>query len=347
MDQVIMFLNKRFLFGIFFSVALFFAIRPAFGQRLVSSEIDTSNSIARPLTQNDLSYYITTGRHIYRRFPTSHIYVSDQTGNDTIVRILGYAERFSSPYPVTYLDSVSIRMALTAFDSVAGNSLEVLVTGSQHTANGIYANLQDVRARVVYDPRTTALNNGIWLSVALPHVAVDSDFFVGLITTDSIETDTRLWIQTDSLLFPNLVPRDENRDRGRAIGVGSQYYMAGLLFPDESSGRWYCNPMMVAQVSDTKASVTSMSSSGFSISAPNPNPASTTIAVHYALPNNRLVTITVFDARGSIVLFQNENIQSAGNHRATLDLSSLPSGSYSYRVVAGEENLSGRLEVLH
>jgi hypothetical protein len=342
-----MFLNKRYLFGIFFSVALFFAIRPAFAQTVVSSEMDTSNSIARTLTQNDLSYYITTGRHIYRRFPTSHIYVSDQTGHDSLVRILGYAERFSSPYPVTYLDNVSIRMALTAFDTVPGNSLEVLVTGSEHTTNGIYANLHDVRARVVYDPRTTALNNGIWLNVALPHVAVDSDFFVGLLTTDSIETDTRLWIQTDSLLFPNLIPRDENRDRGRAIGVGSQYYMAGLLFPDESSGRWYCNPMMIARVSDTKASVVSMSSSGFSIGTANPNPASTVIAVHYALPNSRPVAITVFDARGRIVLFQNENIQLAGAHRISLDLTSLPSGSYSYRIVAGEESLSARFEILH
>lgn len=67
-----------------------------------------------------------------------------------------------------------------------------------------------------------------------------------------------------------------------------------------------------------------------------PNPVETTTTVEYNLPEARRVTHTLTDATGRLIRQSDgQEVESAGSHRAPLDLSRLPIGVYLYQVETG------------
>ncbi len=76
--------------------------------------------------------------------------------------------------------------------------------------------------------------------------------------------------------------------------------------------------------------------SQFALEQNYPNPFNPTTQITFALPEASDVSIRVFDATGRLVGTVVENYMPAGNHSATIDAGSLPSGVYFYEMKAGD-----------
>ncbi len=66
-----------------------------------------------------------------------------------------------------------------------------------------------------------------------------------------------------------------------------------------------------------------------------PNPASGPVDIRFNVDEPGQVTITMHDMRGEEVLRQSRDAYYVGAHSHRLDLSSLPSGTYYYRLTSG------------
>jgi len=79
---------------------------------------------------------------------------------------------------------------------------------------------------------------------------------------------------------------------------------------------------------------------------PAPNPVSGQAILEYALPEEREVTIKVYDVLGRQVAILAEGTKEAGRHRATLEASQLPSGTYFARMRAGQFQKTRRVVIV-
>lgn len=87
--------------------------------------------------------------------------------------------------------------------------------------------------------------------------------------------------------------------------------------------------------------------SGFSLSAPHPNPASgrSTLTLRIEQDRERVVA-EVYDVLGRRISVLHDGPLTPGEHRLTLDATDLPSGTYVVRVAGGEFDLSRRVTLV-
>jgi len=85
----------------------------------------------------------------------------------------------------------------------------------------------------------------------------------------------------------------------------------------------------------------------FSLEQNYPNPFNPATKIFYTLPNDQVVTLAVYDARGRLVqtLVHNES-QPAGRHAFRFDASALSSGIYFYKLTSGPFNLTKKMSVV-
>ncbi|HZK75665.1 MAG TPA: T9SS type A sorting domain-containing protein [Candidatus Kapabacteria bacterium] len=303
-------------------------------------------SAAHAQQTESLSYYLQPGNHPLLHFPRIH-YI----GTDTFT-LTGLAERFTSPFGTTYLDSLELAYSLPHFVDVPQNDYAVYVMGSTLDSTGQYliADTSNMLFRYQHHPSVSDTNHGVWLRLSVPHIVVDTAFFVVFVITDSNSSDIEFGIGMDSVTFDARQPVDDNLDRCREYGAGSQqFYVAGNHFTDLASNSvyWYSNAMFIAHVSDTKSDVAQLSPSGFSLHTPFPDPAFQSITFNYSLPVTEPVEIQLFDEAGRLMQPPTDVVQSKGAHVQPIDISSLTIGSYHYRIIAGHESFSGKFNVLH
>jgi murein DD-endopeptidase MepM/ murein hydrolase activator NlpD len=79
---------------------------------------------------------------------------------------------------------------------------------------------------------------------------------------------------------------------------------------------------------------------------PAPNPARGQVTLEYALPEEREVTVAVYDVLGRRVATLADGRKKAGTHRAILEASQLPSGTYFARMQAEDFQKTRRLVVV-
>jgi hypothetical protein len=77
-----------------------------------------------------------------------------------------------------------------------------------------------------------------------------------------------------------------------------------------------------------------------------PNPFNPSTIISYDLPRSALVVLKVFDVLGREVMTLTSEHQSAGNHEVKFSAASLSSGTYFYRIQAGEYAATKRLLLL-
>lgn len=293
-----------------------------------------------------LSYYQMSGSHPLLLFPRVH---SDGTERVTLT---GLAERFSSPYATTYLDSVDIAWALHHYVDIPNNDYVVSIMGSTLDSTGRYliADTSNVLFRYQHHPSVSEIGNARWLRLAISHIAVDTAFFVVFTQTDTNGSQAELGLNIDSITYEAAQQIDDNVDRCREYGPqDQQLYVAGLHFIDLESSYlyWYSNAMFVAHVSDQNSDVTQITPSGFSVGPITPNPASQSLTVKYTVPRMEPITIQFFNEAGSLVQTSEQSVESSGEHTRTIDISQLPEGSYHCLISAGDERLSPAFDVIH
>jgi hypothetical protein len=59
-----------------------------------------------------------------------------------------------------------------------------------------------------------------------------------------------------------------------------------------------------------------------------------------------MITLTLLDTRGNEVQRLVREMQSAGEHKATFKLTSIPSGGYVLRLSSSKKMVAGRVEVV-
>jgi aminopeptidase N len=84
----------------------------------------------------------------------------------------------------------------------------------------------------------------------------------------------------------------------------------------------------------------------FSLQQNYPNPANSISTFTYSLPENSQMSLAIFDMSGKKVLDLKSEYQNLGTYIMTADLSKLSTGIYLYRLSAGNNLLTKRLEVV-
>jgi hypothetical protein len=86
---------------------------------------------------------------------------------------------------------------------------------------------------------------------------------------------------------------------------------------------------------ESESSMTSHLPDNSMLQQNSPNPASKSTRITSPLPDASSQTaVRIFYTHGEVVMELNEGAKEAGEHQVTLDLSSLPSGSYVYQIAA-------------
>jgi hypothetical protein len=293
-----------------------------------------------------LSYFDTTRPGLWRDYPIDQNTKSSLTGNDTTIRIFGLGERFTSPFAATHLDSIAIMIGLAHYIDVPGNDIYVQVVGSKLFPNGdLFADRRNKYYSTSLHPAPDDTAKGGVVKISVPHVLMDTAFFVTVNTADVNRNAMTLLIGVDSVNSTELRPRDDNRDRGRELGEEYQSYMAGVQYSGTPGIYWYSNPLYIAYVSDENANVAIVSSNGIEVYAPAPNPARANTSLRYMLPAPSQVSLDISDVSGKLISHRTEGLQSAGEHTLQIGTEQLVSGVYNFTLAAGRTVFNGRFAV--
>lgn len=84
----------------------------------------------------------------------------------------------------------------------------------------------------------------------------------------------------------------------------------------------------------------------FSLMQNHPNPFNPTTKISFALPEQEIVSIKVYDILGQLVTTLLNEIKPAGNHEVIFDAVSLPSGTYIYEIHAGDYSMAKKMILL-
>jgi hypothetical protein len=76
----------------------------------------------------------------------------------------------------------------------------------------------------------------------------------------------------------------------------------------------------------------------FTLSQNYPNPFNPTTSISFTLSRASSVTLGVYDVKGALVAMIVDGLRQAGPNSVTFDATSLPSGSYEYRLTTPNGN---------
>ncbi|TKJ41570.1 hypothetical protein CEE37_03115 [candidate division LCP-89 bacterium B3_LCP] len=110
--------------------------------------------------------------------------------------------------------------------------------------------------------------------------------------------------------------------------VGAGTYTYQLMETDIGGAVTYSDELTVT--------VGSVFVTEYSLSANYPNPFNPTTNISFALPNDGVVSLSVYDISGSLVATLVDGFRSAGSYEATFDATGLTSGVYFYQLTADD-----------
>jgi hypothetical protein len=272
------------------------------------------------------------------------------SGTDTARTIIGYSERFTSPYTNTYLDSVSILMATDSFGS--NGYILVEAVPALWTSGHSYANFDSTYASAfvdsVYKKDTADL-----YSFPMSHGAIpDTDFFISALAPVPSQTIAFLWI--DSLTSSTALSIDEDRDRSRLLldtpyganNANYQYYLAGQHL-GSSVLYYYPNFVMIAYVSSPTGSTaevypTAVDPLTFYVE----QTAAGETNLHFTTLDGG-AQLELFDATGTMVSTLFDGGYANGEYNVPLVTDGLSSGMYFARLTSGNSSEVRRVMVTH
>lgn len=174
----------------------------------------------------------------------------------------------------------------------------------------------------------------------------------GFITmdTEGSNFDTVLSIEdanTNELACDDDIDGANNRQSRIAnfeVNAGQRYYVRVTGYNDSNEGSIRLNLSSIT--GSPVSNETAATASSISLSAAYPNPFAARTTLDYTLSSAQEVRIVAYDVLGREVAVLAEGIQPAGEHEATFDAASLPSGIYVVRLTAGKTTLTRRVTVV-
>lgn len=160
-------------------------------------------------------------------------------------------------------------------------------------------------------------------------------------------------IYTSSFDITNFVQHQVvNEDKGASsstapdvVGFPSSSggYNGGVIFAGFGpTNAYYDGSNIVVGIDEQKPSIAGT----FDLSQNFPNPFNPTTQIRFTIPSSERVTIILFDLLGRKVATLVDEPYSAGTFTVTLDASKLPSGTYFYRMEAGQFRTTKKMLLL-
>lgn len=110
-------------------------------------------------------------------------------------------------------------------------------------------------------------------------------------------------------------------------------------------GSWYFDDLIRTRAVDTSAEDELLPNS-FALDQNHPNPFNPTTVINYSIDQAGPVSLKVFNLLGQEVATLVDQFQPAGAYESTFDAGSLPSGTYLYRITAGNNTQVRKMMLL-
>jgi hypothetical protein len=130
---------------------------------------------------------------------------------------------------------------------------------------------------------------------------------------------------------------------------GSKYYLrcrAMALDYSDSSAWSKPESLIISQNSLSKRETNGQIPNEYFLSQSYPNPFNPSATICYGLPDNARVTITIYDILGRTIQTLVSENQAAGYHQITWNAGNMPSGTYLYKIQAGDYSASKKMQLL-
>jgi len=140
-------------------------------------------------------------------------------------------------------------------------------------------------------------------------------------------------------------PENSIGDDGCGLDDGAGNVNRTLVIPAENLGLQYCfDACFTCAGASPEFTVTGLNElvkvSGLAVS---PNPAQDQVSFRFNLESRSSVRISLFDILGSEVAVVSNQTMSAGQNQIAYNVEALSTGTYFYRIQAGESIVTGKL----
>ncbi len=131
-------------------------------------------------------------------------------------------------------------------------------------------------------------------------------------------------------------------------GVLEEYDRFGLVLgaSTTSGGSASASSKVMADASAQQATAADATPLGYALEANYPNPFNPSTTIQFALPTESFVTLKVYNLLGAEVASLVQQKLPAGVHHVIFDAKNLPSGTYLYRLQAGEFKQISRMTLV-
>jgi photosystem II stability/assembly factor-like uncharacterized protein len=161
----------------------------------------------------------------------------------------------------------------------------------------------------------------------------DTGYAVGIYECPDAAQTAAIWKTTDG--GSTWVEEELKGSMGRPLN--------SVFFPDENTGYAVGYMGSILKTDDQTA--------GFSYDDPGteqrlkiyPNPVSRTADIRYSISDIRYSNLSIFDAYGRLVETLVDGVQQPGEYTVSWNAENLPSGIYVFRLMAGDEVVSGKI----
>ena len=157
-------------------------------------------------------------------------------------------------------------------------------------------------------------------------------------STFTWETENNILLDVD---IPVLVNGEEQTVE-MTDGEGSlPISQEDVLVIDPKQWILMAEPSIMVAIDDNEANI-----SGFQLKQCYPNPFNNSTTITYSIPEAELVTLKVFDILGSEIITLVNAEKAQGSHKVVFDGSNLKSGTYFYRLQAGDYSDTRRIVLM-